>query len=80
MRAVRMKAKGALVTGAGVRIGRALARALAADGYFVFVHHHRAVEGARAPPRDSPGRGMRSAFTTISTFAEPTTTIRALKR
>ena len=42
-----MKVKGALVTGAGVRIGRALARALAADGYFVFVHHHRAVEGAR---------------------------------
>ena len=42
-----MKMRGALVTGAGVRIGRALARALAADGYFVFVHHHRAVEGAR---------------------------------
>ncbi|WIM14432.1 SDR family oxidoreductase [Enhydrobacter sp.] len=39
--------KGALVTGAGIRIGRALARALAAEGYFVFVHHNRAAEGAR---------------------------------
>ncbi len=39
--------KGALVTGAGLRIGRALALALADDGYFVFVHHNRAAEGAR---------------------------------
>ena len=39
--------KGALVTGAGLRIGRALALALAADGYFVFVHHNHAVQGAR---------------------------------
>ena len=40
--------KGALVTGAGLRIGRALAEALAADGYFVFVHHNRSAAGARA--------------------------------
>lgn len=39
--------KGALVTGAGMRIGRALALALAADGYFVFVHHNRSADGAR---------------------------------
>lgn len=39
--------RGALVTGAGVRIGRALALALAADGFFVFVHHNRSVAGAR---------------------------------
>lgn len=39
--------KGALVTGAGVRIGRALAMALAADGFFVFVHHNRSAAGAR---------------------------------
>lgn len=40
--------KGALVTGAGLRIGRALAEALAADGYFVFVHHNRSAAGAKA--------------------------------
>lgn len=39
--------KGALVTGAGLRIGRALALALAEDGYFVFVHHNRSATGAR---------------------------------
>lgn len=38
--------KGALVTGAGMRIGRALARALAADGYFVFVHYNRSAAQA----------------------------------
>ena len=39
--------KGALVTGAGLRVGRALAMALAADGFFVFVHHNRSAADAR---------------------------------
>jgi NAD(P)-dependent dehydrogenase (short-subunit alcohol dehydrogenase family) len=39
--------KGALVTGAGMRIGRALAMALAADGFYVFVHHNRSATAAR---------------------------------
>jgi NAD(P)-dependent dehydrogenase (short-subunit alcohol dehydrogenase family) len=39
--------KGALVTGAGMRIGRAFAMALAADGWFVFVHHNRSATAAR---------------------------------
>jgi NAD(P)-dependent dehydrogenase (short-subunit alcohol dehydrogenase family) len=39
--------KGALVTGAGMRIGRALAMALGADGFFVFVHHNRSAAAAR---------------------------------
>ena len=39
--------KGALVTGAGMRVGRALAMALAADGFFVFVHYNRSAGPAR---------------------------------
>jgi NAD(P)-dependent dehydrogenase (short-subunit alcohol dehydrogenase family) len=44
--------KGALVTGAATRIGRALALALAADGYFVFVHHNRSAAEARRTVAD----------------------------
>jgi NAD(P)-dependent dehydrogenase (short-subunit alcohol dehydrogenase family) len=44
--------KGALVTGAGQRIGRALAMALAADGYFVFVHYHESATEARRTAAD----------------------------
>jgi NAD(P)-dependent dehydrogenase (short-subunit alcohol dehydrogenase family) len=39
--------KSALVTGAGKRIGRALALALAGEGFFVFVHHHSSAGEAR---------------------------------
>lgn len=39
--------KAALVTGAGQRIGRALAEALAEDGWFVFVHYNRSAAEAR---------------------------------
>ena len=39
--------KGALVTGAGMRVGRALAMALAADGFFTLVHYNRSAGPAR---------------------------------
>jgi len=49
--------KGALVTGAGVRIGRALAMALAEDGYFVFVHYNHSATGARQTVADIQAGG-----------------------
>ena len=49
--------KGALVTGAGMRIGRALAMALAADGFFVFVHHHRSAAEASKTVADIAAAG-----------------------
>ncbi len=53
--------KGALVTGAGLRIGRALALALAADGFFVFVHYKDSAAGAKetvATIREAGGKAM----------------------
>src|SRR5215813_6630694 len=52
-----LQMKGALVTGAGMRIGRALAMALAADGFFVFVHHHRSAVEARKTVADITAAG-----------------------
>ncbi len=49
--------KGALVTGAGKRVGRALAMALAEDGWFVFVHHLASAEDARQTVADIKARG-----------------------
>lgn len=41
-----MTPKAALVTGAGGRIGRAMAEALGADGWAVMVHYHTSADGA----------------------------------
>ena len=46
-----------MVTGAGVRIGRTLAMALAEDGFFVFVHYNRSAEGARKTVADIQAKG-----------------------
>jgi NAD(P)-dependent dehydrogenase (short-subunit alcohol dehydrogenase family) len=49
--------KGALVTGAGRRVGRALAMALAADGFFLFVHYNRSAAAARRTVADIVAAG-----------------------
>lgn len=49
----------ALVTGAGVRVGRAIALTLAGAGYDVALHAHRSIEAAKAVADEvrSKGRG-----------------------
>lgn len=50
----------ALVTGAGQRIGRAIALALAEAGFHVGVHCHSSIDGAEATAAEVRARGLRS--------------------
>ena len=58
--------KAALVTGGGRRIGRALALALAEDGFAVAVHYHR----SRKAPKRSPRRSAPRAATALALAAD----------
>ena len=49
--------KAALVTGGAQRIGRALALALAEDGFAVAVHHHRSCEAAECVVQEIRSQG-----------------------
>ncbi|HKK08241.1 MAG TPA: SDR family oxidoreductase [Gemmatimonadota bacterium] len=55
---VRREGRRALVTGGGIRVGRAIALALGAAGYRVAVHYHRDREAAERTAREAsaPGR------------------------
>jgi len=48
----------ALVTGAAIRLGRAIALALAREGCHVAVHYHRSVAAARATVRELRALGV----------------------
>ncbi len=50
------------MTGGGRRIGRALALALAEDGFAVAVHYHRSRKAAEAVVESHPGAGAATAL------------------
>ena len=56
-----MTARAALVTGAGRRVGRAIAEALAADGWFVCVHYNGSGDEAESLVRSLRARGASAA-------------------
>jgi pteridine reductase len=54
------KTRRALVTGGAIRIGRAIALALADAGFDVAIHYHRSAAAARRTSRDLRARGVRT--------------------
>ena len=52
--------RAALVTGAGARIGRTIAEALAQDGWAVAVHHHESGDAAKNVVAEVEGAGSRA--------------------
>jgi NAD(P)-dependent dehydrogenase (short-subunit alcohol dehydrogenase family) len=60
-RAVKKRAPRALVTGGAVRVGRAIALALARAGMDVVIGYHRSAAAARRTVRDLRSHGVRSA-------------------
>lgn len=66
----------ALVTGAGIRVGRAIALGLARDGFDVVLHANRSVEAAEAVKREVEQLGRR-AFVEPANLAD-VTAVRAL--
>ncbi|MFT5121546.1 MAG: NAD(P)-dependent dehydrogenase (short-subunit alcohol dehydrogenase family) [Kiritimatiellia bacterium] len=54
--------KRALVTGGGVRVGRAIALALARSGCDVCIHYGRSADGARQTQADVEGLGRRAVL------------------
>lgn len=55
-----MRGRAALVTGAGRRLGRAIASGLARAGCDVVIHFHRSEEGAAETAREIEGAGRRA--------------------
>jgi pteridine reductase len=56
------KTRRALVTGGAIRVGRAIALALADAGMDVAVHYHRSAAAARRTAREITARGVRAAI------------------
>lgn len=61
MSQIRRKERAALVTGAGKRIGRAIALGLASEGWDIAVHFHRSKPDAEALARELSAQGVRAA-------------------
>jgi len=63
-------AKNALVTGAGIRLGREIALGLARDGYDVAVHYSRSAEGAASVVSEIKAMGRNAVALRADFFEE----------
>lgn len=70
-----LRGRVAVVTGAGVRVGRALAAGLAGAGADVFVHYNRSAEAAERVAEELRSMGVRSAIGSAD-LSDPAATTR----
>ena len=63
-----MSVHAVLITGAGARVGKALARGLASDGHAVAVHYNRSRDGADALVNDIKDNGGQAAAVQANLF------------
>jgi pteridine reductase len=59
---VELRGRNALVTGAGQRIGHAIASGLIRRGVNVAIHYHRSQQGAKATAMEGEAAGVRTAM------------------
>lgn len=75
--AMDLQGRVAVVTGAGVRVGRALAAGLAAAGADVFVHYNRSAEAAEGVAAELRSAGVRAAIGSAD-LSDPAATARLI--
>lgn len=69
---MELQGRVAIVTGGGVRVGRAIALGLAGAGADVFIHYNRSAGPAEATAEDARSLGVRSAVGSVD-LSDPTT-------
>ena len=74
-----MRPGAALVTGAGARLGRAMAEALGADGWQVIVHYNSSADGAEETAKAIRAAGG-AAITLQADLSDETATGRSASR
>ena len=72
LKAMDLRGRVAIVTGGGVRVGRAIALGLAGAGSDVFVHYNRSAGPAEETANEVRGLGVRSAIGSVD-LSDPST-------
>ena len=67
---MELKGKTAIVTGGGIRVGKAIALALAAEGANLVIHYNRSQEPAEETAAQARDMGVR-AITVSANFNDP---------
>jgi NAD(P)-dependent dehydrogenase (short-subunit alcohol dehydrogenase family) len=71
LRTMQLRGRIGIVTGGGVRVGRAIALGLARSGVDVFIHYNRSADPAERTAEEARGFGVRAATGSVN-LSDPT--------